>query len=84
MEDILDHDYNTMIDILGKEAVQMRPKCATLALGTLLALVVFLVARRGHDEAAASLAVVVAILASPIDPSRPVSAPTISRLACSR
>src|SRR5687768_13841580 len=27
MEDILSHDYNTMIDILGKEAVQMRPKC---------------------------------------------------------
>jgi nitrogen fixation NifU-like protein len=39
MEDILDHDYNTMIDILGKEAVQMRPKCATLALGTLKAAV---------------------------------------------
>jgi nitrogen fixation NifU-like protein len=39
MEDILDHDYTTMIDILGKEAVQMRPKCATLALGTLKAAV---------------------------------------------
>ena len=30
-------DYTTMIDILGKEAVQMRPRCATLALGTLKA-----------------------------------------------
>ena len=39
LEDILDHDYTTMIDILGKEAVQMRPKCATLALGTLKAAV---------------------------------------------
>lgn len=39
MEDILDHDYTTMIEILGKEAVQMRPKCATLALGTLKAAV---------------------------------------------
>lgn len=39
MEGILDHDYTTMIEILGKEAVQMRPKCATLALGTLKAAV---------------------------------------------
>jgi nitrogen fixation NifU-like protein len=39
LEDVLDHDYNTMIEILGKEAVQMRPKCATLALGTLKAAV---------------------------------------------
>ncbi|MEX1158178.1 MAG: iron-sulfur cluster assembly scaffold protein [Thermomicrobiales bacterium] len=39
MEDILDHDYTTMIEVLGKEAVQMRPKCATLALGTLKAAV---------------------------------------------
>jgi len=39
IEDILDTDYTTMIDILGKEAVQMRPKCATLALGTLKAAV---------------------------------------------
>lgn len=39
LEDILEQDYNTMIDILGREAVQMRPKCATLALGTLKAAV---------------------------------------------
>lgn len=39
LEDALEHDYTTMIDVLGKEAVQMRPKCATLALGTLKAAV---------------------------------------------
>lgn len=39
LDDVLDHDYTTMIDVLGKEAVQMRPKCATLALGTLKAAV---------------------------------------------
>ena len=38
-DDILNTDYTTMIEILGKEAVQMRPKCATLALGTLKAAV---------------------------------------------
>ena len=39
LENILDTDYTTMIEILGKDAVQMRPKCATLALGTLKAAV---------------------------------------------
>lgn len=39
LEDVLEHDYTTMIEVLGKEAVQMRPKCATLALGTLKAAV---------------------------------------------
>lgn len=39
LDDIVEADYNTMIDILGKEAVQMRPRCATLALGTLKAAV---------------------------------------------
>lgn len=39
LEDALAHDYTTMIEVLGKEAVQMRPKCATLALGTLKAAV---------------------------------------------
>ena len=37
IDDIVNTDYNTMIDLLGKEAVQMRPRCATLALGTLKA-----------------------------------------------
>ncbi|HQX62437.1 MAG TPA: iron-sulfur cluster assembly scaffold protein [Thermomicrobiales bacterium] len=39
LEEALAHDYTTMIEVLGKEAVQMRPKCATLALGTLKAAV---------------------------------------------
>jgi nitrogen fixation NifU-like protein len=39
LDDVLGTDYNTMIDLLGKEAVQMRPRCATLALGTLKAAV---------------------------------------------
>jgi nitrogen fixation NifU-like protein len=39
LSEIDEIDYTTMIDILGKEAVQMRPKCATLALGTLKAAV---------------------------------------------
>ncbi len=39
LDDIVESDYNTMIEVLGKEAVQMRPRCATLALGTLKAAV---------------------------------------------
>ncbi|HET7037751.1 MAG TPA: iron-sulfur cluster assembly scaffold protein [Thermomicrobiaceae bacterium] len=39
LEDIVNTDYHTMVDLLGKEAVQMRPRCATLALGTLKAAV---------------------------------------------
>jgi nitrogen fixation NifU-like protein len=39
LDDIVETDYGTMIDVLGKEAVQMRPRCATLALGTLKAAV---------------------------------------------
>lgn len=39
LDEIIDSDYSTMIEILGKEAVQMRPRCATLALGTLKAAV---------------------------------------------
>lgn len=39
LDNIVESDYNTMIEILGKEAVQTRPRCATLALGTLKAAV---------------------------------------------
>lgn len=39
LDDLVEKDYHTMADILGEEAVQMRPKCATLALGTLKAAV---------------------------------------------
>jgi hypothetical protein len=60
------HGYSvaTMASALGADTDLATT--VTLVLGALLALVVFLVSRRGHDEAAASLAVVVAILASPI------------------
>lgn len=39
LDAIVGTDYHTMMDILGAEAVQSRPKCATLALGTLKAAV---------------------------------------------
>lgn len=39
LDDIVETDYHTMEDVLGEEAVKMRPKCATLALGTLKAAV---------------------------------------------
>ena len=60
------HGYSvaTMAGALGA-ATELATSLA-LALGALLALGVFLVARRGHDDVAVSLAVVVAILASPI------------------
>jgi len=32
-------DFNDMIDLLGREVVNTRPRCATLALGTLKAAV---------------------------------------------
>lgn len=37
VEDIVNMDYNVMMDILGSDIVKSRPKCATLALGTLKA-----------------------------------------------
>lgn len=39
LQDILDTDYNDMMDLLGREVVQTRTRCATLALGTLKAAV---------------------------------------------
>jgi len=36
---VLALDYNAMIDVLGREVVATRPRCATLALGTLKAAV---------------------------------------------
>jgi nitrogen fixation NifU-like protein len=32
-------DYEDMVDVLGRETVSSRPRCATLALGTLKAAV---------------------------------------------
>ena len=37
MEQVLDMDYNEMIDQLGRQIVASRPRCATLGLGTLKA-----------------------------------------------
>ena len=39
MGQVLAMDYNAMIDVLGREVVATRPRCATLALGTLKAAV---------------------------------------------
>ncbi len=37
MNEVLDMDYNEMIEQLGRQIVASRPKCATLGLGTLKA-----------------------------------------------
>ena len=37
ISDVDEMDFNDMIDILGREVVSTRPRCATLALGTLKA-----------------------------------------------
>ena len=37
MDQVLEMDYNEMIDKLGRQIVASRPKCATLGLGTLKA-----------------------------------------------
>ena len=39
LEQILEMDFEDMVDILGRETVSSRPRCATLALGTLKAAV---------------------------------------------
>lgn len=39
LQQILDTDYTDMMDLLGREVVQTRTRCATLALGTLKAAV---------------------------------------------
>jgi nitrogen fixation NifU-like protein len=37
MDQVLEMDYNEMIETLGRQIVASRPKCATLGLGTLKA-----------------------------------------------
>jgi len=37
MDEVLDMDYNEMIEQLGRQIVASRPRCATLGLGTLKA-----------------------------------------------
>jgi nitrogen fixation NifU-like protein len=39
LDEILEMDYEDMVDALGRETVSSRPRCATLALGTLKAAV---------------------------------------------
>jgi nitrogen fixation protein NifU and related proteins len=39
LDDVLDLSYEAMIDLLGRDIVGSRPRCATLALGTLKAAV---------------------------------------------
>lgn len=39
LDDVLELDYEDLVDTLGKEVVSTRPRCATLALGTLKAAV---------------------------------------------
>jgi nitrogen fixation NifU-like protein len=39
LEQILEMDFEDMVDVLGRETVSSRPRCATLALGTLKAAV---------------------------------------------
>lgn len=39
LEDIVAMDFEDMVDALGRETVSSRPRCATLALGTLKAAV---------------------------------------------
>ncbi|HWQ11639.1 MAG TPA: iron-sulfur cluster assembly scaffold protein [Roseiflexaceae bacterium] len=43
-------DFNDMIDILGREVVSTRPRCATLALGTLKAAIHKYRADRGRAD----------------------------------
>ena len=39
LDGVLGMDYEDMVDVLGRETVSSRPRCATLALGTLKAAV---------------------------------------------
>jgi nitrogen fixation NifU-like protein len=39
LDQVLEMDYENMVDVLGRETVSSRPRCATLALGTLKAAV---------------------------------------------
>lgn len=39
LDEVLEMDYEDLIDLLGREVVSTRPRCATLALGTLKAAV---------------------------------------------
>ena len=51
LTDIDEMDFNDMIDLLGREVVSTRPRCATLALGTLKAAIT----KYRNDKARAEL-----------------------------
>lgn len=51
LDDVLETDYHTMEDLIGEEAVRLRPRCATLALGTLKAAVTKYKRDRLREEA---------------------------------
>ncbi|HLH73364.1 MAG TPA: iron-sulfur cluster assembly scaffold protein [Chloroflexota bacterium] len=55
LDEILDMDYEDLVDTLGREVVSTRPRCATLALGTLKAAVRKY--RRDEERRAAGLPV---------------------------
>lgn len=51
LDDVLSADYHVMEELLGSETVQLRPRCATLALGTLKAAVTKFKRDRLREEA---------------------------------
>jgi nitrogen fixation protein NifU and related proteins len=51
MDQVLDMDYNEMIEQLGRQVVASRPRCATLGLGTLKAAIRKYQKDRRLDEA---------------------------------
>ena len=54
MDQVLEMDYNEMIEKLGRQVVASRPKCATLGLGTLKAAIRKYQRDRRLDEAGVS------------------------------
>jgi nitrogen fixation NifU-like protein len=51
LSEVDEMDFNDMIDLLGREVVSTRPRCATLALGTLKSAIHKYRADRGRAEA---------------------------------
>lgn len=51
LDEVLETDYHLMEELIGEEAVRLRPRCATLALGTLKAAVTKYKRDRLREEA---------------------------------
>ncbi len=51
LDEVLEADYHLMEELIGEEAVRLRPRCATLALGTLKAAVTKYKRDRLREEA---------------------------------